>query len=184
MLGQLISDPDEIESKGSIRGLSLLPIETTMQSSKITVPGTGRLIAGLLFCQPVGNISLHGYEIHVGETSYVGQAQPFAQLLRQTKGLRESVVDGCMSLDSRIFGTYLHGLFDGDGFRHTFINAARAFCHLAPSVELNHWESKRRESLDRLATVVSHSLDMLQIFGWAGLQYQTQSARETIETAL
>lgn len=184
MLGQLISDPDEIESKGSIRGLCLLPIETTMRSSKITIPGTGRLIAELLFCQPVGNISLHGYEIHVGKTSYLQEARPFAQLTRQALERTETVSDGCISPDSRIFGTYLHGLFDGDGFRHAFLNAARAFCHLAPASELNHWGSKRRESLDRLATVVSQSLDMPKIFGWAGLRYQTQFARETIETAL
>jgi adenosylcobyric acid synthase len=122
MLGQLIADPDEIESAGSIRGLSLLPINTTMRSSKITVAGTGQLIAGSLFCEPVGKISLHGYEIHVGETSYLGEAQPFAELVRKSVDHVETVADGCINSDSRIFGTYLHGVFDGDFFRHAFIH--------------------------------------------------------------
>jgi adenosylcobyric acid synthase len=181
MLGQLISDPEQIESKGSIRGLSLLPINTTMRSSKISIASGGRLIAGSLFSQPARNVSLNGYEIHVGETSYLGQAQPFAQLVRRSVERTESVTDGCISPDSRIFGTYLHGLFDGDAFRHLFIEAARAFCHLTPAKEFNHWESKRHESLDRLATVVSQSLDMAKIFAWVGLRYQNQPAPETSE---
>jgi adenosylcobyric acid synthase len=184
MLGQQISDPDEIESRGSIRGLSLLPISTAMRSSKITIAGTGRLIARSLFGQQVGNITLHGYEIHVGETSYLGQAQPFAQVTRKSIDHTETVADGCINPDSRVFGTYLHGLFDGDDFRHAFIVAARAYCHLEPAAELNHWGSKRQESLDRLATVASQSLDMPKIFGWVGLQYRTQPARESSEAAL
>jgi adenosylcobyric acid synthase len=181
MLGQLISDPEEIESTGSIRGLCLLPINTTMRSSKISIAGTGRLVAGSLFCQPTRDITLHGYEIHVGETSYLGRAQPFAHLVRRSVERTESVTDGCISPDSRIFGTYLHGLFDGDAFRHVFTEAARAFCHLSPATEFNHWESKRQESLDRLATVVSQSLDMPKIFEWVGLHYQNQPRRETSE---
>ena len=180
MLGEQILDPEGIESSEAVRGLCLLPIETIMRPSKITSAGAGKLTAKSLFCQPMREIALQGYEIHVGETRYVGQAQPFAQLVRQTK---ESVVDGCISADSRIFGTYLHGLFDGDAFRHAFIEAARAFCHLAPAAELDNWGSKRRESLDRLASVVGQSLDMPKIFSWTGLRYRTQSAGETGEAA-
>jgi adenosylcobyric acid synthase len=184
MLGQFISDPDQVEGIESIRGLCLLPINTTMRSSKITIAGTGQLIAGTLFCQPVGYIALHGYEIHVGETSYLEQARPFARLTRQTTEHTETVSDGCISADSRVFGTYLHGIFDGDLFRHAFINAARAFCHLAPAIELSNWASRRQKSLDRLATVVGQSLDMPKIFEWVGLQYQHQSAQEMSEAAL
>ncbi len=184
MLGELISDPDEIESTGSTRGLSLLPIKTTMRSTKITIAGSGRFITGSLFCQPVGNVALHGYEIHVGETSYIGRAQPFAHVTRKSTEHKESVVDGCISQDSRIFGTYLHGLLDGDQFRHAFINAARAFHNLTPAEELSNWESKRQQSLDRLAAIVSQSLDVPKIFDWVGLRYQIQSAPGISEVAL
>ena len=183
MLGEFVSDPNGIESGGSVRGLSLLPIATTMRSSKVTIASSGRLIAGALFGQPIGDISLRGYEIHVGETSRLDQAQPFARLLRKSIDHREAVTDGCVSSDARIFGTYLHGLFDGDIFRHTFIEAARLFYHLAPAVRLNQWEAKRLESLDRLAAAVSESLDMQKIFEWVGLQYQSQPARETSKAA-
>ena len=101
--------------------------------------------------------------------------------MRQTNVPQESIADGCISPDSRIFGTYLHGLFDGDAFRHAFMAAARAYCHLAPAVELNNWESKRQESLDRLASTVSLSLDMPKLFDWVGLQYQPSWIREAPE---
>jgi adenosylcobyric acid synthase len=172
MMGQMIFDPEGIEGPAPIRGLGLLPINTTMRPSKITLTGAGVLATKSLFDQPIENISLHGYEIHVGETSYVGPTQPFAQLVRQTKESQESVADGCVSLDSRIFGTYLHGLFDGDDFRHAFIHAARNFFHLAPPTELSNWGSKRQESFDRLANTVRESLDLPRLFEWVGLQYQ------------
>jgi adenosylcobyric acid synthase len=181
MLGQLILDPEGIEGPQSIQGLRLLPLNTTMRASKITLTGQGVLATKSLFGQRVENLSLNGYEIHVGETSYLGAAQPFAQLVRQTRESQEPVVDGCVSLDSRIFGTYLHGLFDGDEFRHAFIHAARKFCRLAPPTELNDWESKRRESLDRLASTVSDSMDLASIFKWVGLQYQRYPVPEMAE---
>jgi adenosylcobyric acid synthase len=184
MLGQSILDPDGIETVGSIAGLCLLPISTIMRPSKVTVAGAGQLLTPSLFGQTVGNIPLYGYEIHVGETSYLEHAQPFARLVRKDVDHADSVYDGCISSDSRIFGSYLHGLFDGDSFRHTFITAARAFCRLSPAAELHNWESKRQESFDRLANVVSQSLDMPRIFEWVGLQYQPRPALEISESVL
>jgi adenosylcobyric acid synthase len=181
MLGQMILDPEGIEGPQSIQGLCLLPMNTTMRPSKITLTSKGVLVAKSLFGQPVENLSLHGYEIHVGETSFLGAAQPFAQLARQARESHDPVLDGCVSPDSRIFGTYLHGLFDGDEFRHAFVNAARNFCRLAPPSELSDWGSKRRESFDRLASTVSNSMDLPSIFQWVGLQYQRCSVPQTSE---
>jgi adenosylcobyric acid synthase len=183
MLGGLILDPEGIESAESMYGLGLLPINTTMQPVKTTTAATGQLSAPSLFGLPVGNIALHGYEIHVGETSYLGKARSFAQLARQAEERSQRVEDGCISADGRIFGTYLHGLFDGDCFRHAFIAAAREFYRLTPAVELNNWGSRRKESLDRLARVVSQSLDMEKIFESVGLRYQHQPLHEMNEVA-
>ena len=183
MLGQDIFDPAGVESMGSVRGLNLLPIQTTMRPSKITINGEGRLAVESIFGQPIGDVALRGYEIHVGETSYLDQAQPFAYLIRKAGEQDEEVTDGCVNPDSQIFGSYLHGLFDGDAFRHTFIRAARTFHHLSPAASLNNWESQRQKSLDRLASVVSQSLDMETIFEWVGLQYRSAAIVETAEHA-
>jgi adenosylcobyric acid synthase len=183
MLGQLIFDHDGIETEGSMRGLGLLPINTTMQPAKVTIAAAGQFTASCLFGRPVGKIAVRGYEIHVGATSYLNGAQPFAQLARQTKENAESVTDGCLSPDTRIFGTYLHGLFDEDCFRHAFIAAAREFHHLTSALELNNWRSSREESLNRLANVVSESLDMPRIFEWVGLRFQPASGQRLCSEA-
>jgi adenosylcobyric acid synthase len=172
MLGHQIVDTDGIETAGCTKGLGLLPINTTMRPSKVSRNSAGQLVTQSLFGKPIQSVSLRGYEIHVGETSYLGKSQPFAQLTRLSDGRAESEVDGCITPDTRIFGTYLHGLFDEDSFRHAFIGAAREFYHLAPASELNNWKQRREESLNRLAVTVSQSLDMPKIFGWVGLSYR------------
>jgi adenosylcobyric acid synthase len=172
MLGEEIFDPHGMEHEGSMQGLGLLPVRTTMQPWKVTSLTTGHLRTRSLFGQPIPEIRLSGYEIHIGETCCLRQAEPFAELERQSTSQEERHEDGCITGDTRIFGTYLHGIFDEDGFRHGFIAAARAFYRLAPAEVFEPWREKREESLDRLATVVEHSLDMTRIFSWAGLTYQ------------
>jgi adenosylcobyric acid synthase len=178
MLGESILDPSGIETKGTIRGLALLPISTTMQATKVTLAATGQLASSILFEQAVCGAMLQGYEIHVGETSSTGSGKPFAQLTRDAAEKSESVTDGCISQDSRIFGTYLHGLFDAYSFRRVFIDAARKFYNLEPATELNDWQVRRQESFDRLAREVRQSLDIPKIFEWVGLHYQLKPARE------
>ena len=101
-------------------GLGLLPINTTMQADKVTRICAGTIHGGSLFGQPLQDDRIAGYEIHVGETLYLDNAEPFATL---TTGER----DGCISADGRILGSYLHGIFDQDCFRHQFLAAARSF---------------------------------------------------------
>jgi len=163
MLGQEIADPGSIEQQGSIAGLCLLPIRTIMQDRKVTRLGTGTIEGNSLFHQPLAGNHIAGYEIHVGKTLYLDQAEPFATLA-------SGEPDGCVNIDRRILGTYLHGIFDDDSFRHQFVTAARAFHQLDAPVRLNPWKIQRQESLDRLARQVSESLDMKRIFSWVGLR--------------
>ena len=163
MLGEQIIDPHGMEHTGTTQGLGLLPIHTTMQPSKITRISSGHLISPQLFGVPVASSPLSGYEIHIGETHYLNGGQPFAQI--------GSRADGCVSSNGHIFGTYLHGLFDDDAFRHAFIIAAREVHQLHPAASFANWKQKREQSLDRLADAVRSAVDMEAIFAWAGLTY-------------
>jgi adenosylcobyric acid synthase len=165
MLGQELSDPFGIEQQGRMPGLGLLPISTTMQAHKVTRMCSGTIVGDSLFGQPLPQDRIAGYEIHVGKTLYLDQAEAFATL-------SSGELDGCVSADRKILGTYLHGIFDEDPFRHAFVTAARSFCKLTPPSALNPWKVQREESLDRLATQVSQSLDMQRIFSWVELKYQ------------
>ena len=173
MLGEQIHDPHGMESAGTTEGLGLLAIHTTMQPRKVTSLTTGRLLAPVLFGKPMAEVRLAGYEIHLGETTYLDAAKPLAELVRGAGLAGDSArhPDGCIAANTRVFGTYLHGLFDEDSFRHAFLAAARAFHGLAPAAAYDNWKQKREESLDRLADTVEQSLDMREIFSWAGLSY-------------
>ena len=176
MLGQTIADPHGLEHQGSIAALGLLPITTEMQRVKTTVLARGRTSGALLFGQQVPAMQVAGYEIHVGKTTYHATAQPFATLLGLESG-RPARMDGCVSTDARVLGTYLHGIFDDDTFRHHFISAARSFHQLAPPVAFAWWKQERERSFDRLAAAVEAHLDLETIFGWVGMSLVPQESR-------
>ena len=137
------------------------------------------MVARSLFGQPVADSVVSGYEIHIGRTIYQAGATPFA-ILSSNVWSADDHNDGCMSTDTRFFGTYLHGLFDDDGFRHQFLHAARAFHKLAGPDELYPWKQLRQESLNRLAREVEKTLDMETIFGWVGLPYKSISSGQEV----
>lgn len=171
MLGEEIADPSGIEHAGSVRGLALLPLRTEMCAVKTTRVASGTTSMPTLFGQSIPTLRLAGYEIHVGASHVSSGARAFATV-QGRNGEQNPHLDGCISTDSRIFGTYLHGVFDEDEFRHTFIAAARAFHRLAPAQVLDAWKQKREQSFDRLAGAVRTSVDLHQLFGWAGLSYR------------
>lgn len=183
MLGEEILDPDGVERAGRLPGLGLLPIRTVMRRRKVTRLASGRLASRSLFGCAAPETAVGGYEIHVGETQYGPMASPFAYLRDCTAEPangeapaadatgESSHSDGCVSADGRIFGTYLHGLFDEDGFRGRFLASARDFHGLGPAPAAAPWRKKREDSLNALAAAVSASLDIGRIFGWAGLPY-------------
>jgi adenosylcobyric acid synthase len=171
MLGETIIDPLGMEHEGTVAGLCLLPIQTTMQADKVTRNVKGKMVTSGLFGQPVTDCQLSGYEIHIGQTSYQLDATHFA-VLSSERGTSNTSRDGCVSIDTHVFGTYLHGIFDEDSFRHQFLCAARRFHGLSAPRELHLWKQLREDSLNRLAQAVEDALDMEAIFDWVGLSYK------------
>ena len=101
MLGKRISDPDGIEGEpGSIEGLGLLDIETRLTGTKSL-----ERVAGTAWAQ-----SFQGYEMHLGSTEGPDCVHPFARL-------DDGRVDGAISADGLVSGTYVHGLFASTGAR-------------------------------------------------------------------
>ena len=176
MLGKHIFDPEGVEHAGTTAGLGLLAIHTTMQAQKITRISSGQLVTPSLFGHPVLSPRISGYEIHVGDTDYLEGAEPFARL--NTGSSEKSFPDGCIGASGRVFGTYLHGLFDDDSFRHAFLTAARSFCGLAAAGRMENWKEKREAELDRLTDTVRDALDMQMIFSWAGLTDRNRPQRK------
>ena len=176
MLGEEIADPLHVEHVGVVAGLALLPLRTEMHARKTTRIAAGTTLIARLFGQAMPALCVAGYEIHVGKTQLAEGTSAFARL-KTPHSQDAEFTDGCISADSRVFGTYLHGLFDVDEFRHAFIAAARAFHGLTPAMQLDAWKEKREQSFDRLADTLRDALDLPRLFAWVGLTYRGAAAR-------
>jgi adenosylcobyric acid synthase len=138
MLGQTISDPDGIEGvPGTVKGLGLLDVETVLTGEKRL-----EAVQGSSF----ENVSLSGYEMHVGRTSGPDCTRPFSTLA--------SGADGARSADGRVWGTYLHGLFADDRQRSSWLT------RLGGSASMLDYEAGVDEVLDRLAAHMEQHLDL------------------------
>jgi adenosylcobyric acid synthase len=166
MLGLQVRDPLAVEGGGVVAGLGLLPIETDLQGTKTTVTATARWADLHLFGHRVGAVEARGYEIHMGATRYIG-GQPFGYIERS--GAQGLIADGAATPDGRVLGTYLHGIFDVDDFRHGFVRAARAACGLAPPTRVAAVATERDARLNRLATHVAQAIDVDALLTWIGL---------------
>ena len=183
MLGQEILDPHGMERAGIEPALGLLPIRTILVHEKITVSARGVLGSGMLFGQLIEPCEVAGYEIHLGTTQYLDDAAAFALIARQNDVTR-TLPDGCVSIDGRVCGTYLHGFFDGDAFRHAFLRSSRAALQMDSPVELIAWSELRRQQLDRLADAFADALDLEAVFAMLDLpRYAGQTASQAANWA-
>jgi adenosylcobyric acid synthase len=167
MLGLSIEDPHGVENQGEPCGraaLGLLPVSTVLRAEKTVRRVQGCLRGELFRNESSRPARFNGYEIHVGETLYESGALPLADIQRQ--GDTASIPDGAVSESSRVFGTYVHGFFDDDTFRHAFIRAARAAVDLAPAEKYACVGAERQARIDRLANHLRKSLDMNLLKSW------------------
>jgi adenosylcobyric acid synthase len=149
MLGCEIRDPQAMEGAQRIAaGLGLLPIDTTLAGVKTT-----RLVTGRALGCDLQDCHFRGYEIHLGETAYHAAAKPFAEINAHPDG----------AVHANVAGTYIHGLFDDDRFRHAILAAWRKQCGLAPATRLACVHADREKRIERLANHVRQSLDMDRI---------------------
>lgn len=112
MLGLRICDPDGIEGEaGEEMGLGLLDVETVLTDDKALEHVRGMDIES-------GQL-MQGYEMHLGLTEGPDRHRPWFRL----DGGRG---DGALSENGQVMGTYVHGAFASDAFRHAFLVKLRA----------------------------------------------------------
>ena len=153
MLGDRIQDPEGLEGPMlEIPGLGLLPSETILEPLKIT----RRQQTESLWPQPC---PIRGYEIHQGRTIFKTGVHP----LFTHEDLGGVLVS---TAPVRIWGAYLHGLFDNHQWRRAWLNQIRADKGLAPLPQLEgHYSEQRQALLDRLAAAWRPHLDLTGL-GW------------------
>jgi adenosylcobyric acid synthase len=161
MLGMEVNDREQVETSSSrSAGLGLLPVVTEFKAVKTTNLATG---FDLLFQTPV-----RGYEIHMGETRMIGAGEPLLEL-EQRNGRVVKVRDGAVSPDQKVYGTYLHGIFDNSRFTRAFLNKIRLHKGLGARDDYpsDYWHYKE-EQYDQLAAIIRKNLDLAKIYAILG----------------
>jgi adenosylcobyric acid synthase len=161
LLGERIEDPFCVEGGGAADALGLLALRTVFGREKTTIQAIGHIAGARLFGVAIDEVAFRGYEIHNGETERGAGLAPFASIVRN--GTQATLEDGAVSADGRVAGTYVHGLFDEDRFRHAFIASARTACGLAGRSDGAQVSSAREARIDRLAAHVRAALDIPQL---------------------
>ena len=142
MLGTSIRDPLGVEAAGvtEVKGMGLLPMDTVFQGEKVQqqTGGVFGTISGPL--HSLSGMAYTGYEIHMGRS---GQQLP--------------------PLVSRgnVYGSYIHGIFDGAGIAQAVIGDLAARKGIDPgTLTVFDPERYKQEQYDKLADAVRGGLDM------------------------
>ncbi len=146
MLGNEINDSGVEGTCGacSVKGLGLLDVSTnfsiyekkTRQAEKI-VTGDGAILG------QIRGDKVKGYEIHMGETT--GGTPAFGD-------------DGTVSDNGLIIGTYLHGLFENENIRSSFLS------FLYKRKGLTYTDVKSGDGIEELARFIETHVDMDMIY--------------------
>ena len=142
ILGKKLSDPYSMEDPSikEINGLGLLDIETKWERrDKITVRNHGIMISN--------NEEITGYQIHVG-TSVINE-KPLFRI--------EDGNEGSCNPEKKIFGTYLHGVFEKPAFRKFFLSL------INPELKEKGYGHDYSEDIDKniskIADIFKNSMD-------------------------
>ena len=142
MLGASVRDPLGVEAAGvtEIKGMGLLPMDTVFQGEKVQQQTSGVFgeIPGVL--HSLSGMKYTGYEIHMGRSQ-----QQLAPLVNQ----------------GNVYGSYIHGIFDGAGIAQAIIGDLAARKGIDPgTLTVFDPERYKQEQYDKLADAVRGGLDM------------------------
>ena len=142
MLGASVRDPLGVEAAGvtEIKGMGLLPMDTVFQGEKVQQQTSGVFgeIPGAL--HSLSGMKYTGYEIHMGRSR-----QQLAPLVNQ----------------GDVYGSYIHGIFDGAGIAQAIIGDLAARKGIDPgTLTVFDPERYKQEQYDKLADAVRGGLDM------------------------
>ncbi len=165
--------------ESGVRGMGLLPTRTVFAAEKTRaqVEGAFTEVEGIF--RELSGKAFSGYEIHMGHTwidrengpadtarSFHGQLEicrPLAYLLEPHSGSKQMHQEGWGR--GNVYGSYVHGVFDGDGIAETVVDALRKEKGLpALGVGRLDYQAYKESQYERLAAGLRESLDMAMIY--------------------
>ena len=154
ILGKQIRDPRGVESpERELEGIGLLDVVTSFARKKVLIQVTGT--------HRESGCPIEGYQVHMGRTRTRSGVIPLLDVQKPDHSMKWA--EGASSEDGRVFGTYVHGLFDAPAFRRRFLNRLRASRGWSPlDVQI---ERSLDQTLDDWADFVARHVDLSAIAG-------------------
>ncbi len=154
MMGRKLMDPNGIEDDRyrTISGLGLFDMEVRWSNyTKHVCKNEGHMLIG-------DKGPFTGYEIHMGNTVNNNEEPLFV-----IEHLRDSVTEGSVNLDRKLFGTYQHGVFEMPAFRDYIMRLIGA-----KDTKRLDYNAYVEDNLDRLADGFEKALDMDRLWELIG----------------
>lgn len=181
MLGERLEDPLGLEGETgrSISGMGLLPAKTIFEPEKARaqVEGAFSQVEGIF--EGLSGMSFAGYEIHMGRTVIDREngpadtarffhgnleiCRPLSYLLEVQSQSKQMHQEGWSR--GNVYGSYVHGVFDGAGIAKLVVNALRKKKGLLQQADQSFdYAFYKEQQYDRLASGLRESLDMDAIY--------------------
>lgn len=161
MLGESLCDPDGVEHGGSIAGMGLLPGVTTFAQHKTRTRTEGHFGTVYGALSALSGVAFSGYEIHMGETT---GSHPLTYTVREGAQARDGEQCG------NLYGSYYHGIFDGEAVVEALANALAKHKGIERSgTPVCSAQQYREGQYARLAQGVREHLDIDAIYQILGM---------------
>ena len=168
MLGRSLSDPFGFDSghAGSVTtGMALLNTETEFVENKRTIQMKGHFnrVEGIF--SGLSGREFYGYEIHSGiteleETKALNTVEPINETAEPFAEGSQTVRGGM-----QVYGTYIHGIFDGEGIAAKIVEALLDRKGLSmDDVKVIDYQKYKQHQYDLLAQSVREHLDMEKVY--------------------
>jgi len=148
MLGETLCDESGAAgNRGTLAGLNLLPVRTTFHADKEV-----RQVEALWKSD-----RWTAYEIHMGRTERTATCEPLLQIQNDSGALAE----GCRS--EKIWGTYLHGLFESPLMRKRLMQSAGIKAYQGSAIS---WCEHQGKIYNHMADLLEERLDLKAIWNY------------------
>jgi adenosylcobyric acid synthase len=157
LLGGTMEDPYQVEHGGTMRGMGLLDTRTVFSKAKTRTQIQGVMEQGMGLWKDWEGKEVTGYEIHMGVTENLGGCREMVKLC-------DGRIDALSNEDGSVLGSYLHGIFDTDGFAEAMVRRLMA----EKGMDYGSWTfdlaAHKEQEYDKLADLVRSSFDMKKIY--------------------
>ncbi len=154
MMGMEISDPENMEAGGCIKGMELLPVFTELQNQKVRRQIQGKINHINGFFSACSGLDFEGYEIHMGQSI--------------KKDSQKGEIEGPLVTGRKknVCGTYVHGIFDKGVIAASLVKSLANQKGIAIQEEsCMDYKDYKETQYEKLADILSEYLNMEEIYG-------------------